>query len=369
MMSESLNGSIWEVIKGWTSKNARQYLYVPIPRGLIDPASDDAPLKPYRSYFRLWLSEMFLTKNRRWFKDWYPAVHSSVKLNYGDQGAVSFDKVASLPEELQSKGVILNYKLSELMPYNGGEVEVTAGLLAMPAKENKSIGAAIKVCGDFAGLVAPPLGQALAISQKIASSVRELLAAAEGSVHLSMHQTFTSTGGGGAHDLKPGYIAVILGTAEQIATERLSVSQDRLQYAVNEGDAPQPLQGYDYMLFRIEGRDERDDWRLKNIQEPVEKAIQALLKGDQDEANAYTLMALATTFQSPDLAVHDRRRVAQAIKEELAQISQTGHGIQGDEETDLNNIMATRAMPLNQAIRLPQMTFAEMIDGPFNFST
>lgn len=345
----------------WASENAEQYLYVAIPRERTDTDYDDAPLQPYRSYFRLWLSEMFLTRRRLWFNSWCPAVHASVSLNYGGQPAVSFHKVASLPEELQSKGVMLNYNLSELMPFNGGTVEITAGLLAMPMQGNEFLKTAIKILGDFAALVAPPLGPALAISRQVAGGIEQLMSATGGQVHASWHQKLSAEGGGRGHTLCPGYLAVIIATAAQINESGLFVKNDRLHYVSNGRGEPMPLEGFDYMLFRIEGRKERDDWRLKNIQEPVDSAIQALLRRNQAEADAYALIALTAAYQSPDLAVPDRRRVVEAIKEELEQVQTSGLGIHGDEDTDLNHIMEKRANDLSRVIHMPPLSFDEAL--------
>jgi hypothetical protein len=351
-------------VKGWITQNATHFLSVAIPKERTDTNYDDAPLVPYQSYVRFWLSEMFLTKNVSWFREWCPAVHASVQLNYGGQPSVRFDKVASLPEELQAKGVVLNFGLTELMPYNGGTVEMTAGLLAIPMKQSPYVTTAIKVISDFASLVAPPLGTALAISKKVATGIEQFMNVSGGQVHLGMHQSFNSEGGGGANNLKPGYIAVILASYNQVEEDRLIVRGDRLWYNYN-GDN-KPFEGYDYMLFRVEGRKERDDWRLKDIQEPTDNAVQAWLKGNEEEAKAFTVTALTAAYRSADLAVHDRRRVIQAINAELQQIQDQGLGLQQDENSDLNFMMDRQAIEINKALQLPPISLREALEGQFN---
>jgi hypothetical protein len=287
-------------------------------------------------------------------------VHASVSLNYGGQPEVRFDKVASLPEQLQAKGVTLNYNLSELLPFNGGTVEITAGLLAMSATGNEFLKTAIKVLGDFATLIAPPLGAVLPISRQVAGGIEELMNATNGQVHASWHQRLVAEGGGG-QSLRPGYFAVIIATAEDIDESRLFVRGDRLEYLFDGTGERKPLQGFDYMLFRIEGRKERDDWRLRNIQEPLEQAIKATLAHNEAEANAYALIALTAAYQSSDLAQHDRRRVVEAIREELEQVRPGLLGIKGYEDTDLNHIMDTRALDVTRAIQMPPISFDEAL--------
>src|ERR1700722_14736699 len=133
-MPPSSIANLWDAIRGLAERSANQYLYVPIPKERTEPEFDDQPLKPERSYFRLWLTEMFLTQSKAWFKDWYPAVHSSVRLKFGNQSDVNFSRGVRAPEEPLANRVLLNYRLTELMPFNGGVVELGAGLLALEGK-------------------------------------------------------------------------------------------------------------------------------------------------------------------------------------------------------------------------------------------
>ena len=89
---------------------------------------------------------------------------------------------------------------------------------------------------------------------------------------LGLHQTWTS-GTAGAAPLRAGYFTVILADDAALDTRKFWIHNGRLAY----GDAAQtakPLRGYNYMLFRLERRDERDDWdSLQTIQEPYDKQL------------------------------------------------------------------------------------------------
>ena len=63
--------------------------------------------------------------------------------------------------------------------------------------------------------------------------------------------------------MAPGYIAVIPATPRQVNPKQLYVKNDQLCYSPQDGATPVPLQGYDYILFRVEGRQERDDWEAE----------------------------------------------------------------------------------------------------------
>jgi len=60
---------------------------------------------------------------------------------------------------------------------------------------------------------------------------------------------------------------------------------------------------------------------LPNIEEPLNQAIQATIQGEADKADGYKKAALLVIWQSPNLAVQDRRRVADAIEADLADVA------------------------------------------------
>lgn len=351
MANEDLAQRLWDGVKGWVNNNAEQYKYVHIPPERTDLVFDDSALKADKSYFRLWLAEMFMTKSRRWFVDWWPAVHSSVQLKFGDQDKVKLSHVARAPNGALANSVLLGFPVTELVPFRGGVVEIESALIGLKGKNH--LATAIGVLQGFSGLVGAPLSQVLTVADKVSSGMQELFGAADGEVVLGLHQAFTSEGAGG-NALRPGYFAVILATADDVRDTDLTVKEHRL---LHKGE---PFDGFDYVLYRIEGREERDDWRLKTIQEPLDKAIEASLEGDDAKADALKRAAMIAAMQSPDLAVHDRRRVALAIKEELEAVSGLGLGAVGFEVRDMDAIMSARAMSVAQAQAEGELSFEEV---------
>lgn len=353
--------SLWNRIKGIVTQDADKYLYVAIPKEDTDVHYQDEPLKANRNYLRLWLSEMFLTKSREWFRDWHPAVHVSTQQRSGNSSPITLSRVVQAPEQAAANGVLLNYALTELLPFKGGTIEIEASLLAL--KGANYLSSAIQVLQDFSSLVSMPLAQALTIAEKVSNGMERLLDATNGQVHLPFHQTFTGAGGGGSNELKPGYLAVILATAAQVDVKRLQIKQDRLYYKSSTGRFSEPFRGYDYMLLRIEGRETRDDYRrLKSIEEPYNKFFDALSDGDMEEAANWKRATLIAAARSPDLTRADRRRVAMALKEELSDFENMGLGAIGGDEQDLNKVIATRAMSVDHAAALGEISLAELFD-------
>jgi hypothetical protein len=297
-------------------------MYAPIDFSHVQNATYSAePLESGKNYFRVWLSEMCLAKDRDWFKSWYPAVHSITSIQFGNQevnlpyvaGSLN---LADVNSNNLDKVVQLNHPMTALMPFNGGVVELTAGLLAMQGQDN--LNQFIKVMGDFANiLVVPQLSAALSVAVPIAKGIEDLLGASNGDLHLGLHQAFVGKGGSGTNLLKAGYIAAILAQESELDANNLWVVDDRLRYGTS-ADNSKLLSGRTYMLFKIENREERDDLDgLTNIRGPFEEAISALTSGDEERANTLLKVSIGAAMTSTDLTKADRLRVAQALKEEF----------------------------------------------------
>jgi len=63
------------------------------------------------------------------------------------------------------------------------------------------------------------------------------------------------------------------------------------------------------------------------------------------------------------VAEDDPRRVAEAIREELAEVGKVGLGAVGGEPRDLNDILAARAISIDQAKAKGGLSFEEKL-GP-----
>jgi hypothetical protein len=353
-----------ETLTGWLSRESRRYLCCAIPPEHVEGATDPGvSLEAGRHYFRLWLSEMCLRRDREWFKSWHPAVHSLVRFRFGTQ-SVDIPYVAGLQQlpGVEASGldrvIQLNYPLTTLMPFNGGVVEINAGLLALQGADY--IARFLKVMGDFAGLLAAPqLSAALQVAAPLASGVQELFGASDGRLHLGLHQAYSAAGGDGANELRSGYLLAALADEGQLAPERLWVRAGRLRYGCSQLDG-QPLSGHSYMLFRIESRTERDDWdSLDFIQKPFQAALEALGMGERERAESQIRQATANALQSPDLTRTDRRRVAQAIKDEYDNAREMGLAASRDSTTTLGQVMRS-AMSVDRAAALGELRLEDL---------
>jgi len=340
----------------WKSE-AKMYKYAEIAHTNVTTegggTAADEPLTAGDHYFRLWLVEMFLANDREWFTSWHPAVHAAISFQFGDREEL-ITRVAgsSLLKDLSTENldrvVGMNYTMTPLMPFNGGVVELSAGLLAIAGKND--IKGFLKVLGDFSNLLmVPQLSTALAIATPLANGLSELVGATDNKLMLGLHQTWTA-GAAGAAPLRAGYFTVILADEAVIENKKLWVHNGRLLYGESVGTA-KPLRGYNYMLFRLERRDERDDWdSLTTIQEPYNKAIEMLRVGNTDQADAYIRAAKAAAFLSQELTRNvDQRRVVLQIQKRYDDAKeQMGLGAFKDEDTSFGEAMRS-AMPVAEA--------------------
>src|SRR5688572_13840480 len=121
-------GNLLDLFQKIAEDEAKHYTYLHIP---ISGAALD-PLVVYGSYFRITLCQMFLQESRKWFVDLVPAAHTAVRLNYADFATVELVHVTPVPDQKDlSKGISLNYTVTGLIPWNGGTVEIFAGLISL----------------------------------------------------------------------------------------------------------------------------------------------------------------------------------------------------------------------------------------------
>jgi hypothetical protein len=154
---------------------------------LADPdATDTAPYLPYDSYFRIWVTEGYLTKRRHLGTDQLPTVHAGVSLRYAGRPEAEFATIAGPGQASQGAGRQTDFALTELLPYSGGTVEVEAGLI--PLKGDNVIRSGLNLLRDVAGLVTPPVSAALDVATKVASGVVSFLQATQPEVQLGFHR-------------------------------------------------------------------------------------------------------------------------------------------------------------------------------------
>ena len=346
---------LWDRLKDWFVSNSEQFLVVRMPE-----AEPTVQLVADQSYFNLWLSHGFLDRDVSWFKRRYAAVHVSARLDVAGR-TTTVTRLAQPAEGQLGPGAWINYPITGLVPYRGGTVELEAGLSAL--ERSSYLGAAMALLTDFSGLVAPPLSTAVTIAGKVADGIQEVLAAGEEEIVLGLHEAFTAPGSGSANELAPGHVAVVKAREDELDPATLSVGDDdRLR--VSDGATTRPLKGFSYLLFRVEARRERDDWRFARFDELIGKAIEAYFADDSEAFRGFRNAVLAEVLKSPDLTRPDRFRVSRAIADELAQVAELGLGAVGEAAPTLERIVSRRAAPVDDPVATSEISLEQLVADP-----
>lgn len=300
-------------------------------------AADSRELKAGEHYFRLWLTEMFLKFDRNWFSEWYPAVHSAIAFQYGDQQPQVVTRVAgaenlkNLSKANLDKAVNQDMDLTTLIPFNGGTVNIMAALLAMQG--NNDVGQLIGVMGDFSKKFAlTQLSGVLDVAGSLATGVGALVGATNGSMMTAIDRTFSGVASA-ENVLRAGYLVTVAANEGELRREMLWVKGGQLHYG-DSFEKSKRMTGFSYMLFRLECADTRDDFdSLSAIQDPFNSAVDMLALGQVDSAGEFLKKAITATMKARELTSRvDRRRVIEELKRRF-----------NDAKTDLGQAAFRRA--------------------------
>jgi hypothetical protein len=340
-MSDSSVGRLWARIRRQVDAEAGHL------HRLFFPQEDAVTMVANDSYVRVWLSELFLAKEVSWGAERSPAVQASVRLLFGGLSPKTFVTLVQ-PPVTTGQGVFEDFQLTELLPYRGHSVELQAALYGILGKNNLST--AIDILTGFASLVTPPLSTALTIVDMVGAGVEKIIEANAQDPVLCLQGTLAAPGGGLANELKPGWLAVVRATEDELPAKELHVSSGRL---CRNGSR---LTGFDYMVLHVEGRRERDDWRTPDLDQAISAAAYAKALGSSDEYERLRADALSRIFFSPDLTAAQRSQLAQVVKEELGS---TDPGAAAPGEMTVAAIVERRGLPSRAAVG--HLTLGELL--------
>ena len=357
--------SLRKMLKNLISKNSKGLVYEAIKPNRVKNAKPALAAKSDEHYFRVMLSQMFLTKDVKWFQAWYPAVHSLVECSFAGD-VVAIPNVADssrLLTQQDGKGHVIarNFTLVPLMPFKGGEVRMVVGLFAVQGQNtlNNFIG----VMSDFAKLLAvPQLSSALSVAAPLSKGIQTLFGGT-GGMHLGFHDTFV--GAGGHNELTNGYMALIHATERKVDPKSLFVVEDELRVGTGLKDGEHaPFQQNDFMLIHVEVRPDRDDFnQLPSIAKSFGQAIEAIGDLDDEKAETHFRQALVAAMRAPELTKADKRRVVELLKADFqeAKAGLSFSNLVGDEGFDLQKRMNESAISIDKALALGEPTFADIM--------
>lgn len=364
--------SIWQWFKDRWQKDAQHFTYLPVEADHVEGRTlMPGEIKAGEHYLKLTLAEMFLKNDRAWFSAWHPAAYSLIKFRFGDTDeTVSHMAGPSSIKELDQQAnasISLNHTMVPVVPFNGGTIELESGLVAV--KDSDDVKSLLKVLTDVStSLAVPQVSSALAFAQPLVNGIEQLVGSDKNQTALHLHDSFSA-----GPTLRARYLAAISAPAGTIPPGELFVKNDKLCQGADMA-AAQPMEGWDYMLFRIDAFSERDDWEdLTAIKEPFMQAIEMLnaalnepdpdkQKGMVEEAQRRLGAAKMAAFRSKDLTkIVGRRQAVDALQRRFDEAKQMfGSGAAAPlEEFSLSRAMAN-AMPPTEAKALGEMDESEL---------
>lgn len=293
------------------------YIRIPNEKVKETPVLVSQTIEAEKYYFRVWLAEMFLKDDRKLFKTFIPVVHSVTKLQFGNRATQELPYVAG-PVNLNldatlGKGVQINHALTNLLPFRGGSISIAAALVAY---ENKDFFESfMSTLNSLSGLLnIGQLSTTLKIIDSTVNGIQNMITGGNKDIHLVYSETFAGKVSDGGNPLTNGYIAIVNTSEGKIDKERLFVINSRLCYGDSIVTA-KPIDGYDYILLRIELSKSRDDPLAfeefaKLLNTAIEKGIESKSDGD---AIMKTLKVVI--WKSEDLTNFDKGIVYKACKD------------------------------------------------------
>lgn len=301
--------TIRDRVRGWFTANAGHITAEFLP----DP--DARPAVPGDSYVRLWLAEGFLAKRVSWGKEYFPALHGGVTLSFQGSEGTPFTRFTRPDVAQTAPGVYLDYPMTSLVPYAGGPVSVEAALYR--ASDGGPLETAVTIAGGLASLIGPPLSTAATIAAKVSTGLGTVLADTD--PVLGVHWTMGSAGsaGGGGQVLCPGHIVVINAPPATVPGP-LRIVGGRLH-------GPDGLlTGFDYLVLRVECREENDEWRFPELERLRREAMSAYHQGQLDLYEQLRTRAVVQVLNSPDLTENDTLRVARYVRLAIDRVTELG---------------------------------------------
>lgn len=261
-------------------------------------------------YVVLRLAEMYLKTTRVLWREYYPVVHSFVA--HGDPLAQRNIATVAGPGQLKDLGsanldrlIGLAYRLAGPIVYDGQDIELLAGLYAVPAADGAKV--LIDTLSQLTGLV-PALKQATELAGIVKAGTEGLLGLADTALALGVHDTLRPAGAGHGRTAQPGFVVAVNTPQAAINPAYLWVKEGRLHEGPNPV-AARPFDSHDMMLFELHrGPSRAASWATLPALSAHAKAFDSALRDTPADQLAATINAAFRKFEADLRAIDDLTR-------------------------------------------------------------
>jgi hypothetical protein len=217
----------------------------------LRPMPPEPPFAPRQDYVVLRLAEMYLRTLRVLWRERYPVVHAFV--THGDSAAPRSITTVAGPGQLKDLGapnlerlIGLSYRLAGPIVYDGQDLELLAGLYAVPARDAAK--PLIDILAQLGGLV-PGLAQAESLAGLLRTGVEGLLGLEDTRLELGVRDVLRRAGADG-REARPGFVVAVNAPQGRLVPEQLWIKAGRLCQGENPLVA-HPFDAHDMMLFEL----------------------------------------------------------------------------------------------------------------------
>lgn len=247
----------------WHTPN-RQLAWGRIAPGHVIGSRTPDPFEANNDYVIVRLGSMFLKDSRVLWLKLSPLAHATVDMSGRTAprsdtaviGPAQFGDLATAPAD---RTLVLHQRLSGPRVWRGGDLNIAAGLFAVP--KDQAAAALLDTLGQLAGLGIPGLKEAGQIAGIVKSGVEGLIGLNGAKPVLGVKVTLADPQSAAAGtEAAPCVLAGIAAPAAEIDFADLWVRDGRLLSGASAA-ALQPYERHDHFLIAIERGPQREDWR------------------------------------------------------------------------------------------------------------
>ncbi len=311
----------------WSEPN-RQMTWGRIPAAQVIGQRPPAPFAVNDDYVIVRLASMFLRDSRTLWLKLSPLAHATVSLDglkvprteTAVVGPAQFGDLAAAPAD---RSVVLHQRLAGPAVWRGGDLNIAAGLFAVP--KDKAAVALLDTLGQLAALGIPGLAQAGDIAKIVKGGVEGLIGldgtkpVLGAKVALGDRRGDTPEGSEAA----PCILVGVAAPAGKVDIERLWVRGGRMMHG-RSADSLRPFEEHDHLLIAVERGPPREDFRGLPSLTPHEAAFEAPLRDIalDETTTKQRLTAAFVAFDAdlslePELTEPDKERIRGLIIAEL----------------------------------------------------
>jgi hypothetical protein len=223
---------------------------------VVDAQLRPVPAEPAfaanQDYVVLRLAEMYLKTIRVLWRERYPVVHAFVA--HGDTKVQRGVTTVAGPGQLKDLGtpnldrlVGLAYRLAGPIVYDGQDIELLAGLYAVPAHDAAK--PLVDTLSQLSGVV-PSLAHVGAVAGALKTGIEGLLGLEDTKLTLGVRDVLRPSGAGGGRVARPGFLVAVNAPQASLDAAQLWIKEGRL-YAGANPIAARPFDAHDMMLFEL----------------------------------------------------------------------------------------------------------------------